>query len=137
LNSINTTELVKEAIRYIDHRVEVYRKTEEEIGVECSKSGTNSDNYWSTSLDYIEIVQVWCNTDPEIDTHSKILCKLNEIEEYEGSFIKNMLKINTIVSNLIGLANITNNFELIPKLEQIESLIIKGIVNTDSLHVNV
>jgi superfamily II RNA helicase len=137
LNSINTTELVKDAIRYIDHRVEVYRKTEEEIGVECSKSGTNSDNYWSTSLDYIEIVQVWCNTDPEIDTHSKILCKLNEIEEYEGSFIKNMLKINTIVSNLIGLANITNNFELIPKLEQIESLIIKGIVNTDSLHVNV
>ena len=88
-------------------------------------------------FDYVELAQAWARCDVEADGHGKILQMLDDVDEYEGSFIKNMLKIDTIVSNLIGLANLTSNLELVPKLEEVSGLIVKGMVNTDSLHVRV
>lgn len=131
LNSLNTSNAVKESINYLQNRIEVYKETEKELYLDDS----NSD--WSISLDYVELTKTWFELDIEKDSHSKILELLNIVEEYEGSFIKNILKINTIIGNIISLANLTNNLELVPVLELIEPLLIKGMVNTDSLHVNI
>lgn len=126
IESIN----IREAISYLETRVDAYRTVERDVGLEDGES----DEYWRISLDYVEIAQQWASADPEKDT-GRILGMLEEMEEYEGTFIKNMLKIDTIISNLIMLAKLTNDMTLVPKLEEI--IIVKGMVNTDSLHVNI
>ena len=60
---------------------------------------------------------------------------LYETGEYEGSFIKNILKINNIVGNLMTLCDVTQQLDVLPVLQEIERVLIKGMVNVDSLHV--
>jgi superfamily II RNA helicase len=134
LNYLNVSNLLKDAIYYVQDRISSYEDVESRLGLTNIIEGAG---YWNISLDYVELAQTWARLDVESDDHSKILQMLNDLDEYEGSFIKNMLKIDTIVSNLIGLANLTSNLELIPKLEKVSALIVKGMVNTDSLHVQV
>jgi superfamily II RNA helicase len=134
LTSLNANDKLKDAIYYLKDRISCYEKVEQDLRL---TNMIEAADYWNISLDYVELAMEWAKTDIETENHSKILGMLNDMDEYEGSFIKNMLKINTIVGNLISLASLANNLELIPKLEQIESMIMKGMVNTDSLHVNI
>lgn len=134
LQYLNITERVKDAIYYIQDRISMYQSVEDRLGL---ANIIVDGDYWRISLDYIEIAQTWANLDVEKDGHTAILGLLNEMDEYEGTFIKNMLKIDTIVGNLISLSNLTSNLELVPKLERVSELIVKGMVNTDSLHVRI
>jgi len=85
----------------------------------------------------LELSKVWSEIDLSIvgADHSRILQRLNELEEYEGTFVKNMLKINNIVTNLITLCEVTQDMDILPVLQEIEQLLVKGIVNADSLHI--
>jgi|GEM_PF-5481370 len=95
----------------------------------------SEDGYWDLSYDYLEMSYLWAIMDLTKEDNSRILTKLYELDEYEGSFIKNMLKINSIVENLILLCNLTQELNILPVLQEIERTIIKGMVNVDSLHV--
>lgn len=134
IKSINMPELVESSIYFILGRIDNYRDTEAQLGLTCV---IEDEEYWNISTDYIDIASIWCDIDLEKEDHSRILQKLTDLDEYEGSFIKNMLKINTIVSNLITLCNLVGNFDIIPKLEEVDCMIVKGMVNTDSLHVQI
>ena len=52
-----------------------------------------------------------------------------------GSFIKNIIRLNNIVNDLICLAHVCNNLELIPILREIEPLIIRDNVTIGSLYL--
>jgi len=134
IRGLNTGRKVKDAIGYIRDRIRDYEDVEADLRL---TNMIEDAEYWRTSLDYVEMSQSWAETDVEVSGHGKILGRLDDLDEYEGSFIKNMLKIDTIVSNLIGLCNLTSKLANIPKLEKVHDLIIKGMVNTDSLHVRV
>lgn len=131
LHMINTDKDVIYAIEYLDSRIQEYIHTEKSHEVNLQ----SEINYWELSLDYIELVDLWVNTNLDKEDHTRILQELNKINEYEGSFIKNILKINNIIGNLISLCNITKNMDLLPVLQEIEPLLLKGMVNADSLHV--
>ena len=134
LQSLDTSDLVKDSIGYIQNRIAIYERTESDLGL---SNLIEDGDYWNISLDLVELAQTWASIDVDKDGHSKIFGLLNDLDEYEGSFIKNMLKIDTIVANLIKLSNLTSNLTLVPKLEKISGLLIKGMVNTDSLHVRI
>ena len=133
IDGMKVSELVKQGVHFIAGRIEAYKAAEKDIGTGIE----SNEAYWDISLDYIELTSLWCDIDLNIEDHSRILQKLTDLDEYEGSFIKNMLKLNTIVKNLISITDLMLNFELLPKLEQAEQILVKGIVNTDSLHVMV
>ncbi len=64
-----------------------------------------------------------------------ILVKLTEMGEYEGNFVKNMLKIYNIICNIKVICNILKQYELLQKLEDADKLILKDIVNVNSLYL--
>lgn len=79
---------------------------------------------WNISYDYIDIALEWANgmQVPEI------LIMLNQYGEYEGNFVKNMLKICNIVKDVNEICKSIGKKELMPAFEQIESLILRNIV---------
>lgn len=130
LKSIKIDNMIKDSITYIEDRISNYTDLEQKMRL------VSEDEYWNISYDYLEITQLWTEIDLTNEDHSRILQKLSDIDEYEGSFVKNMLKINNIVNNLITLCNVTQELDMLPVFQEIEKFIIKGIVNTNSLHVN-
>lgn len=131
LSSLNVDPVVIDAVKYLEDRIHVYTKLERRLGL------SSEQGYWDLSYDYMELSALWARMDLNKEDHSRILSSLNDLEEYEGSFIKNMLKINNIVGNLMSLCHHTQQLEPMPVLQEIEKIIIKGMVNADSLHVMV
>jgi len=129
LKSIKIDNTIKDAITYIEDRISNYINLEQKMNL------TSEEGYWDISYDYLELVDLWTEIDLTKEDHSRILQKLNDMDEYEGSFVKNMLKINNIVGNIMTLCNLTQELDMLPTLQEIEKLILKGIVNADSLHV--
>jgi superfamily II RNA helicase len=129
LTNVMIDPIVKESIQYLESRIKNYTDVENDMKL------LSDENYWDISYDYLEITKLWTEIDLSKEDHSRILQKLEDIDEYEGTFIKNILKINNIVTNLISLCNLTKNLDLLPVLQEIEPIIIKGMVNADSLHV--
>ena len=80
------------------------------------------------SLQFTDIVWLWCNNKP----FSEII---KEYEIFEGNFIKNMQKIHNIVQELNTVAEILEDHELLKKIQNIETLIIKDIVDAKSLYL--
>jgi hypothetical protein len=64
-----------------------------------------------------------------------ILVKLTEMGEYEGNFVKNMLKIYNIICNIKIICNISKQYDLLQKLEDTDKLLLKDIVNVNSLYL--
>jgi superfamily II RNA helicase len=128
--NVHLDKIIIDAIKYIEERISNYTSLEEKMGL------TSENGYWELSYDYLELTHLWVSMDLTKEDHSRILTKLYQMEEYEGSFIKNMLKINNIINNLILLCNLTQNLMLLPVLQEVERLLVKGMVNVDSLHVS-
>lgn len=121
--------IVSDAIYYLKDRIKIYHRIEKELGI-------NPSDYFDITTGYIDITKLWVELDLNKEDYGIILSKLNEMNEYEGNFIKNMIKINNIVDNLISLCDIKKNYDILPKLEGLSEKIMKGIVNVESLYVN-
>jgi superfamily II RNA helicase len=80
------------------------------------------------SLQFTDIVWLWCNN----KSFGEII---KEYAIFEGNFIKNMQKIHNIVQELNIVAEILEDHELLKKIQNIESLIIKDIVDAKSLYL--
>ena len=80
------------------------------------------------SLQFADIVWLWCNN----KSFTEII---KEYEIFEGNFIKNMQKIHNIVNELNIVAEILEDHDLLTKIQSIESLIIKDIVDAKSLYL--
>jgi len=109
-------------INIVHDIIEDYTLAEKNIGI-CT-----DDNFWSISYDYAFAGYLWANQ----CTLQDIFNKLNI---YEGNFVRNLLKINNIVQDLINLHHIYDNLKVIPTLESIQELILRDIVTVNSLYV--
>ena len=112
--------------------VSEYNKCEKNVGFYLE-----NEDYWSLTNKYIDLVMNWVKTD--ITDFEKLrkttLQLLFDIGEYEGNFVKNMLKIYNIISNLKTICNIIKRFDLLQKIEKVDELILKDIVNVNSLYL--
>jgi superfamily II RNA helicase len=54
---------------------------------------------------------------------------------YEGTFIRNILRINNIIENIKNIAEMINNSDLLKKLENVEPLLVRDQVTTESLYI--
>jgi len=90
------------------------------------------EEYWTITNNYIDICYDWVNDKPI----RIILEQLYEMEEYEGGFVRNMLKLYNILTNLKNVAEVINKIELVIKLEDVSKMIMKDIVNINSLYLS-
>lgn len=54
---------------------------------------------------------------------------------FEGNFIKNVLRLSNLTKNIETIAKLLNNIKLFNKLDGFQEKLIKGIVITDSLYI--
>lgn len=110
--------------------LKIYNLTEKFINTEDELQNCNYD-YWTTNTSYIELAGIWASGKP-------VECILNILydnNEYEGNFIKNMIKIINIAKSIKLLCELTNKLELIENLDKIEQLLLRDIVNNASLYL--
>ena len=98
------------------------------------------DNKINTGTDYnihyqiIDEVIEWCKCQNEIEC-MKVIEKVKSYNISLGDFIKAILKINNIASEIEKICEIIGNIELLHKIKQIPSLTMKYVVNNVSLYV--
>jgi superfamily II RNA helicase len=85
--------------------------------------------------DLINYVDKWCYCE-NADECKQFLQKLEEEKEiFLGEFVKALLKINNICSELEKIAELFGNISLLSKLKEIPSMTLKYVVTNQSLYV--
>lgn len=82
---------------------------------------------WGIRYDYVNIVELWLNMNNLENTISG--------EIYVGNFVKSMLKLSNLIKDMVFLCTISGNMEIIPKLEGVNSLIVRDVVTVNSLYL--
>jgi len=89
-------------------------------------------DFWETTEGYIDITYEWANgADMSI-----IIGYLNEMDEYEGNFVKNMLKIYNICVNFKKMCELLNKNDIVLKMEDLDKRMLRDIVNVNSLYLS-
>ena len=125
----NTTRFNK----YYSHIYKQIDSIKEEFISEESKYNLiiNKD-FWETTDGYIDITYEWANgADMGI-----IITYLNEMEEYEGNFVKNMLKIYNICINFKKICEMLNKNDIVLKMVDIDKHMLRDIVNVNSIYLS-
>lgn len=113
---------LKENIHFLKHDIiEKYMEIEQKYYIYNSE-------YWKINNDFILPTKLWA----EKESLQKIFNKTNI---YEGTFVRNMLKLNNIVQNVVNLCKIHGTIELLPILTEVENLIMRDIVSVNSLYI--
>jgi superfamily II RNA helicase len=95
----------------------------------------NTGMDYNIQYDLINSVTDWCCSE-NVEDCKLILQKLgNEKEQFLGEFVRALLKINNISSELEKIAELTGNVEFLSKLKEIPKMTLKYVVTNQSLYV--
>ena len=84
---------------------------------------------WNLYLSFIGPAYDWAQG----NTIYEIKAKYSDI--YEGTFIRNILRIHNMIENLKNIAATINNSDLLKLLENLEPILLRDQVTTDSLYI--
>jgi len=87
----------------------------------------NNITYYNLNYEYFKICLDW--------TKNSSLIYVNQVEVFIGDFVKKMIKIHNIIEDIKYLCEILHKNELIQKLTLSVGLILKGIVNINSIYL--
>jgi superfamily II RNA helicase len=98
-----------------------------------NKINTGTD--YNIHFDLLDYVIKWCDCDSIEDC--KILLQTLEKEKgiFLGEFVKALLKINNISSEMEKIAELTGNIQFLSKLKEISTMTLKYVVTNQSLYV--
>jgi len=96
----------------------------------------NIEDFWDITSGYLDIVYEWISMDVDNYRLKYILEYLQHINEYEGNFVKNMLKLYNICVCLKNILTLLGRLDITVKLEDIDKKILKNIVNVNSLYLS-
>ena len=86
-------------------------------------------------FDLISYVMEWCIAKNEIECKNVINKVYHEKGVFLGEFIKSILKINNIVSELESISELINDMNLLEKCKKIQENTLKHIVVNQSLYI--
>jgi superfamily II RNA helicase len=96
-----------------------------------------SEEFWEITNGYIDIVYDWITLDVEDNKNmGQIITQLQTMNEYEGNFVKNMLKIYNVCVCVKAIFELLNKPDLVVKLDNLDQKILKNIVNVNSLYLS-
>jgi superfamily II RNA helicase len=98
-----------------------------------NKINTGTD--YNIHFDLLDYVIKWCDCDSIEDC--KFLLQTLEKEKgiFLGEFVKALLKINNISSEMEKIAELTGNIQFLSKLKEIPTMTLKYVVTNQSLYV--
>lgn len=110
--------------------------TDEYLDLEHEYNVYTGFNY-EDSLQYnlIDLTMEWCNCNTDLECKHFLQKTIQEHLMSCGDFNKALLKICTIVRELILISEKHNKIECLQKLKQIEPLILKYVVTSQSVYV--
>jgi hypothetical protein len=95
----------------------------------------NTGADYNIHYDLLNYVEEWTECETEYDC-KVVLQKLGEEKEiFLGEFVKALLKINNIASEMERIAEQMGNIEFLSKLKKIPELTLKYVVTNQSLYV--
>jgi superfamily II RNA helicase len=120
--------LLKEVICSISQMYSEYEERETMLRI-----NTGAD--YNIHYDLLNYVEEWTECETEYDC-KVVLQKLGEEKEiFLGEFVKALLKINNIASEMERIAEQMGNIEFLSKLKKIPELTLKYVVTNQSLYV--
>ena len=120
--------VVKDIINTINTMYSEYQQTEINY-----KINTGAD--YNIHYDLISYVEEWCKCE-NVEECKMILQRLeSEKGIFLGEFVKALLKINNISSEMEKIAEMTANIEFLSKLREIPNMTLKYVVTNQSLYV--
>lgn len=96
----------------------------------------NVEDFWDITSGYLDIVYEWISMDVDNYRLKYIMEYLQHMNEYEGNFVKNMLKLYNICVCLKNILTLLGRLDITVKLEDIDKKILKNIVNVNSLYLS-
>jgi antiviral helicase SKI2 len=120
--------LVKETVVNVSNMYDEYTQKEEKYGI-------NSGIDYTIHYDLLNYTSKWCDCENIVDC--KLLLGILEREKqiFLGEFVKAMLKINNISTEMEKIAELTGNIAFLSKLKEIPQLTLKYVVTNQSLYV--
>ena len=83
---------------------------------------------WKVNHNMIDITYAWASGKELIDLGLTI---------YEGNFIKDMIKISNIALNVQKMAELLGKHDLVSKSVDLQRVIVRDIVNVESLYIKI
>ena len=122
LKTLSVPDHIKQAICNLEYGAQSFEDYEDQMKISI---GTD----WKLHLGFVEPAFYWASGHDILEVHKK--CEI-----FEGSFIRNILRINNIVDNVKTLAEHINKPHLLERLDSIERIIVRDQVTTDSLYIS-
>jgi superfamily II RNA helicase len=119
---------VKDCVKQIS---EMYT-TQSDIEV---KHRINTGFDYTMHFDLIDFAIKWCECESDVDCKGLLALISAEKDIFLGEFIKAILKINNITSELEKVAEILGNMEFLSVLKEIPHLTLKFVATNQSLYV--
>jgi superfamily II RNA helicase len=99
------------------------------------KNDINTGTNYDMHFDLIQYTIRWCECDNDIDC-KRLLNEMSlEKEIFLGEFVKAILKINNITSEMEKIAELIGNMEFLSVLKQVPVLTLKYVATNQSLYV--
>lgn len=119
---------LNEIVTKISRMYSNYQDKETELGI-------NSGTDYNIHFDLLTYTNEWCEAQ-SIEECKLLLQKIAEEKEiFLGEFVKALLKINNISSEMEKIAELTGNVSLLSKLKEIPNMTLKYVVTNQSLYV--
>ena len=98
-------------------------------------SSINTGTDYSIHFDLLDYVIQWCDCDSIEECKFLLQTLQNEKGIFLGEFVKALLKINNISSEMEKVAELTGNIQFLSKLKEIPTMTLKYVVTNQSLYV--
>jgi superfamily II RNA helicase len=95
----------------------------------------NIEEFWDITSGYLDITYEWISMDVDNYRLKYILEYLQHMNEYEGNFVKNILKLYNICTCLKNILTLLGRLDITIKLEDLDKKLLKNIVNVNSLYL--
>ena len=121
--------LVQDAVKFTDERISAYKDEENKYQI---YTATPSDIHF----DLVDYMIDWCNCDDEKSCRSLIDNVTYNKDIFTGDFVKAILKINNIASEIDNLCEILGDkIQLQHKIKEVQKLTMKFIATNQSLYI--
>ena len=87
----------------------------------------NTKTDWNIYLEFVQPAYMWIQ--------NKSIYEITNYCEYEGNFIKNIIKINNILENIKSICTIIEDYDLLYKIQDLYKILIRDQVTLESLYV--
>jgi superfamily II RNA helicase len=100
-----------------------------------SSNNVNTGTDYNIHFDLLNFVSRWCDCESIEDCKFFLQTLEKEKEIFLGEFVKALLKINNISSEMEKIAELTGNIQFLSRLREIPTLTMKYVVTNQSLYV--